>query len=249
MKKTIASMAVGVALVSAAQAAVIGVNFGSERQTGATDPYTTAGGATVTAWNYEATSDWSGNGTTFLANGVSVGIWHDAKNTWEISGAPGTSVMKGYLDDGATNENYIHLTGLTGWLAATGDTHYKVTVLRSTDNGTGFTSIDITTGNVSGESGWLDNSTPSGGGVTTGDTFAAVTLGGLAEYTYETEAYHADANGFAMHYERDPTDGGVVTGRRATISGVVIESYKVPEPSSAALLGLGGLAMILRRRK
>ena len=35
----------------------------------------------------------------------------------------------------------------------------------------------------------------------------------------------------------------------ATIGGVTFDTFVVPEPSSAALLGLGGLALLLRRRK
>lgn len=42
----------------------------------------------------------------------------------------------------------------------------------------------------------------------------------------------------------DRTDGG---GRRSFIKGVGIEA--IPEPSTVALLGLGGLALIRRRRK
>jgi len=38
-------------------------------------------------------------------------------------------------------------------------------------------------------------------------------------------------------------------GDRATFDGVGIETTVVPEPSSTALLGLGGLALLLRRRK
>ena len=34
-----------------------------------------------------------------------------------------------------------------------------------------------------------------------------------------------------------------------TIGGVTFDSVAVPEPSTTALLGLGGLALIMRRRK
>lgn len=40
---------------------------------------------------------------------------------------------------------------------------------------------------------------------------------------------------------------GNATGFRSSISGIVVTA--VPEPSSAALLGLGGLTLLLRRRK
>lgn len=66
------------------------------------------------------------------------------------------------------------------------------------------------------------------------------------------ENVEADVGG-EISFLADATDAGVLDGgadtdgRRFHLNGFQIES--VPEPSSAALLGLGGLALILRRRK
>ncbi|MGB0992913.1 MAG: PEP-CTERM sorting domain-containing protein [Akkermansiaceae bacterium] len=42
---------------------------------------------------------------------------------------------------------------------------------------------------------------------------------------------------------------GNASGSRSAINGLTVQYTPVPEPSSTALLGLGGLALILRRRK
>jgi len=55
------------------------------------------------------------------------------------------------------------------------------------------------------------------------------------------------ANDFTNNVITFHTDRGLGGGNRASVSGFLITT--VPEPSSAALLGLGGLALILRRRK
>ena len=47
----------------------------------------------------------------------------------------------------------------------------------------------------------------------------------------------------------DPPTGGNNVNRHAFLDDIVITGNVVPEPSTAALLGLGGLALILRRRK
>jgi hypothetical protein len=230
-----------------AAAAVIGINFATVEQGEPTASYTsTVLGLTVTNWNYDGGpggNDWSGNGTTFTANGATIGIWHDAANTWRNDTQPESSVLHGYLDDGNVNENYIHLTGLDGWLTATGATSYRLTVLRSTDFGTQFGAIDVTTGNVAGETGWLGNGTPTGGAT---NTLAGAIPGsgviGSGALTFETQIFTGSANGLAFHYP-----AGSSGATRNTVAGIIIEA--VPEPSVAALAGLAGLFLGMRRRR
>jgi len=249
----IQALAVFSALTVCTNAAVIGINFATNQQTDPTAAYTsTELGVTVSTWNYDGgpnENDWSGSGTTFLADGASIGIWHDAEGVWRNNTQAESSVLHGYLDDhqGGTagdNQNFIHLTGLSAWLAATGDTEYRVTVLRSSDGATGWNPIEVTTGNVAGETGWTNNGTPTGGTIVSQSDIAGIDLGAQQARTYETPQITLDANGISLHYI---TTGGTGSRPRGSVAGIIIES--VPEPSSTALLGLGGLALILRRKK
>jgi len=54
-------------------------------------------------------------------------------------------------------------------------------------------------------------------------------------------------NQFAVYRFSDPTLVG--SNQQSAVSGFVLDAVVVPEPSSTALLGLGGLALVLRRRK
>jgi len=54
--------------------------------------------------------------------------------------------------------------------------------------------------------------------------------------------------GFTVNFD-DAEAGVTPTQNRIDYIGVAYAPVAVPEPSSAALLGLGGLALILRRRK
>ena len=246
MKKTLLTSSLIIGSVVASQAAMISINFGTNQQgtplgsSVATDNYTSAIG-TVTTWDYESNNDWSGSSATFTDNGQTINIRHDAGGVWRNTSTPSDqSVFRGYLDDnGGDSQNDIHLTGLSGWLTAAGATSYQVVILRSTDNATGFNPLTITTGDVTGETGWLSSATPTGGN--TADTlWAGTSFGTGGTHTYESNVFTANQDGIALTFTR----AGV---NRGSVAGIVIVS--VPEPSSAALLGLGGLALILRRRK
>ena len=79
-----------------------------------------------------------------------------------------------------------------------------------------------------------------------------VTLSGLTgltdtSVTFTWTGYYATSPG-------DPPTGGNHSQRHAflddiVITGSVVPPAAIPEPSTTALLGLGGLALVLRRRK
>lgn len=138
-------------------------------------------------------------------------------------------VFRLYLDDGGAGPMVI-VSGLAGW-ASSG---YKVTFYQNSDNaGNTFAEMNLYDG--SGTGGTLlekmDPQLTDGSG--SGDG-ARLIRSAAGTFTSDTITFHTD---------RDLGVGG----ERAGISGFTITS--VPEPSSSALLGLGGLALLLRRRK
>ncbi|MBK1853660.1 PEP-CTERM sorting domain-containing protein [Verrucomicrobiaceae bacterium 5K15] len=113
----------------------------------------------------------------------------------------------------------------------------------STDWRTGFSDgtqsfADSLTAGTIGESS-LNNRTPAPDltGETSGDYIIGTFVATAATQSFETAGTSDGGTNW--------TDGG-----RSQINGIQLRQIaEVPEPSSAALLGLGGLALILRRRK
>lgn len=99
--------------------------------------------------------------------------------------------------------------------------------------------------NSNGEDGEiiiLDSATRIGtGSVGARDNYALLNNGTVLDFSVD-----ATASG-EIWFEFRSGSGNNGTG--ATINALSIEGAVVPEPSSTALLGLGGLALILRRRK
>ena len=75
------------------------------------------------------------------------------------------------------------------------------------------------------------------------------TTGGLTPGTVSPLSWSIDASTLAAIAGEDLNLNSTGTGSGVAIDNVSLEVIAVPEPSSAALLGLGGLALILRRRK
>ncbi len=91
------------------------------------------------------------NGNNIILNGSnsSVSASFSAGNLW-AAGPEVTSeeqLYRIYLDDGGNGAS-ISISGLSAWLASEQLSSYEVTVYQNTDNGLGFTPIDITTDSI-----------------------------------------------------------------------------------------------------
>lgn len=214
---------------SAGHAAQLAMNFAAGQQGGMpTASYTsTSLGTTVTTWDHVGDIDWSGGNPgagippTFVESetGATISYYYDAANTWANTTVPQDSPLRGYLDDGGNDQPFVQLGGLADWLAATGDTHWQLTVLRSTDNGSGFRDLHIRTGAIDGT--WYRDTLPVTA-TTNVIPGAALTPGAI---TMETDVYVGSSDGLVIF---DPNFGR--GGYRGTIAGVILESFSGPLP-------------------
>lgn len=217
---TLAALA---AMASVSQAAVY-VNFD-----GRDDAGTGGGPATGAPFGIDS-SQWTNTGNLASSPGMSVGdastVEWSSGNTWSDDNPPSTddeSVYGGYLDDGGTGSTAptVIFTGLT---AEFGGAAYNVTLYGFSD------SPDNTVGtyDIGGTS--VDAvASPSTGDLT--GNYGIATLNGVTGDSLTIAGFNTDSS-------RD---------RRETISGITITP--VPEPSGVALLGLGGLGFLMRRRR
>jgi len=125
------------------------------------------------------------------------------------------------LEDNVT----VSLTNLDAWLAANGAPRYEVTVY------------------YAGQEDYAGY-----------DAANSVTVGGISETITLTQDIAGDGTGFWSAIGATylfTSDTLTITDTATTFkSGIsAIQITTVPEPSSTALLGLGGLALILRRRR
>ena len=232
------SIATAVALTSSASAGVIAWNFtddwpaptiqgagvvdGTDQWTDSIDE--AAPGTGTTAPN--STDTWA---VTTPINAAMVSVAWTSDNLY-AAGPESTSeegLYRMYLDDGGTGPE-VTLTGLSAWLTAEGATGYTIELYRNSDAASNnFAEVNFYEG--SGTTGTLLDT------IATEQADASSRLKQAASLTFTSDV-------LTFH-----TDSGLGGGNRAGISGFKITT--VPEPSSAALLGLGGIALILRRRK
>lgn len=177
-----------------------------------------------------ADSDWNNLGG---ASGTSVAVTADdssaATVTWAnggewSSGASTTgdeSVLKGYLDDWDTQDGSNTPQVTLSGLNTFAPSGYTVTAYYTTD----------------GVSASFDAGSIGGAGA---DTVSDITV---SAGTSQSQTWNfVSGDSFTLVIGDDTRSNG-----RATFSGITVTT--IPEPSSAALIGLGGLALILRRRK
>jgi hypothetical protein len=213
---------------SGVQAAEIAMNFAGNEQSLPTGSYTsTSLGTLITTWDHIGNSDWSGGNPgagippTFVDSqtGATISFYYDATNTWSNATQPEDSPLHGYLDDGGNGQPFVQVGGLANWLAAAGHTHWQLTVLRSTDNGSGFRDLHVRSGAIDGT--WYRDTLP----VTAATNVirgAALTPGPI---TMETDIYFGDSDGVVVF---DPNFGRA--GYRGTIAGVILQSAPGPVP-------------------
>jgi hypothetical protein len=251
MKRTIVLLAFSAAMASSASAAtVFGFNFVSnwpnpliqDQLVDGTSNWTdtvdhASPNATAPA---NSTDDWAVT-TSAYASGVSI-AW-SSKNLWSAGAevSKDQALYRVYLDDGGAGPT-VTISGLDQWLTAEGATGYNLTIYRSSDMASTnkFAQLDIYSG--SGTDGTLLESIApelaAGGGnypdALDGDG-ARLKQVATSTFTEDVLTFHS-ANGL----------GGNGAGR-GSIAGFKIEA--VPEPSVAILLGFGGFAFLLRRRK
>ena len=135
------------------------------------------------------------------------------------AGGAPNNIYTTYVD----NATDFTLTGLAAWLTTEGATSYTVQVIQASDTAS-QTFGDVLIKDTDGSGSLLE--TLAGG---TQQKFSTVTSSG---------SFNADTLFI------DPTN---TNGNRTSVAGIIITA--VPEPSSTVLLGLGGLTLILRRRK
>ncbi|MFI4861320.1 MAG: PEP-CTERM sorting domain-containing protein [Phycisphaerales bacterium JB063] len=229
-----------VASAGSAAADTLAINFQGDAYSGEFGRAVsqTAFGVASDTWVTDAThtAGAGDGGTSGLTHSAVTFSWTFA-NDWAQSGAFNTTgatgedeVYFGYLDDGGDGAD-ITITGLATWLAGTGDASYEVTLIMSTGQGAGASLLD----------------TPllvSDGGSSLG-TFV---MGNLEPgHSHATDGLQGYGTISGLTSDTLFVDGQVRAGAaRGAIAGIIVTS--VPEPGSLALLGLGGLAVLRRRR-
>ena len=217
------------ATAMSASAATISVNFRENNANQLIASGTSAGLGSETNWNdgngangtVGSLVDSDGSTTTASVTWTSGGTWGDASaNTDANAGVGDGQMARGYLDDGGAGADFT-VTGITY-------ASYQVVLYFATD--------------------------------TAGGIYRPVTINGSSFSTTGTkQQYGTQPNWDATNSLSTGTNlsGNLVVdslarngAERASLAGFqIIDTTPAPEPTSSVLLGLGGLALILRRRK
>lgn len=229
------------AMTVASSAATISVNF-NETTTGTHANQqieaTTAAGLTgfvAQNWNNVGGSgstvnslvqDVAGTASTSSASVTwsSNGVWGDGNaNTDATAGVGDAQVARGYLDDGGSGVNF-DVTGISY-------ASYTVVLYYSGDQNGGS---------------WIDATV---NGTTSGPVGAKRRYVNPNWDATNTVVFTGLSGDLSVDIAATTGNGAGGTARGSLGGFQIIETTAVPEPSSTALLGLGGLALILRRRK
>ena len=204
------------------------------------------GNTTVASGNYWQAGAFVGAMTTNINTGVTLTITNAQYQTIIQQNSSGTSTWN--IDGGTVDGSGASGNGAGFYLGNEAGSTGVINMNSGTFNGSGFTTF------IFGRNGGVGILNLSGGTVTIG---SAPTIGGSDRLNFTTGSTGSfDATGWTQtDYETLWTNGNLTVDGGQTgnfsdnfqVSGATLTV--VPEPSSAALLGLGGLALILRRRK
>ena len=219
-------LAVIAATVGVASAATISVNFTEGNDYEQIDAATGAGIGGLTHWNnVSGNSGTQGSLMDSTGAATALSITWSSRNTWRDDEA--TADAQNDIGNAQLVRGYLDDGGDHVSISVTGmTTPYDVTLYLSTDNDTGQQFRPFTINGV------LYQAQGSYAGYGSGFTW-----GPNNSMTIKGETGDLSITGLGN------------SGGRGTVAGVQITTAAVPEPSSVALLGLGGLALILRRRK
>ncbi|MCP5538419.1 MAG: PEP-CTERM sorting domain-containing protein [Akkermansiaceae bacterium] len=226
----------------AVHGASIGINFGSNRANSALAPGDSAGVIAQANWNNAP----GGSGTiaslnndTGGASGVSLS-W-TADEAWSVQTAatsgPDGTLLNGFISDNNTAGNgatsKVDITGITYatydlYIYISHDRSFEDVILSETGSSAfgPFTAVE-------------DNTNPTAAVTWNQQTTSATGSGNYVLFAGLTAS--------TLNIDMAAVDLGSGTLERNAISGIQI--VQVPEPSSAALLGLAGLALFMRRRR
>ena len=251
MKLKTTTLTIIAATIGAASAASIAVNFSENNANQNWTSVENIGPLSTSTANFNNTNNPTGGPanthTGTLAAGTLGALVDDAGAavagstvTWSSSNAwfsgAGTASNEarlnvGYLDDGGG--------GISITMTNVPYAQYSVYVLLASDQGTTYTARDVDVNGGGAGPNVLAYGYLGSDAANTGWTEATDTVRGNYILVSGQTASTLTING--------QTRDGV---NRGSIAGFIIEdTTPVPEPSSTALLGLGGLALILRRRK
>ncbi len=235
MKKTILTTVTTLGIAVSASAATVSIDVGNNADISGAELVGLPSIAQAADDWINATSSFHGNsgtnGSGDNVTGITVG---SMTISWDGN-------YYGEASNGASNQNHLMMDGMMA-MNVIGTTYVSITGLGSEFTSSGYDVYVYIASDTSRSHGLAGND-----GTTTVQAVGATTNVGqflTDSGNYETTPSYVKLSGFTgSDFTLTRGSGGGVP----QISGLQIVS--VPEPSSAALIGLGGIALILRRRK
>ena len=228
LTKTTLPFAAVALLAATSQAAVVNVDIQGTQFGGSVTAYTGASAngpiASDNTWNYFNVGTTNGQslsagGLTFTFGSGWLGSFADAAKANNLQG-----------------DRVFASTGVTGTMTISGldiTKNYNLALISGSNDAGGF-GTDFT---IIGE----------GTKTATAASISGTGNGALTFVEGDSHVLFSGISGGTGSITFSVTDSSV--GANGVLSGLQIESVTVPEPSTTALLGLGGLALIFRRRK